>query len=99
MSLSDGELMQIADEQINWIAEKFEGSREAGRLALLSVLIGVRDGLLAAAGPPTAIRELRAKIQALRDESAGKGWVSSEVCVYDKILALVEARTPVKETT
>lgn len=44
MSATDDQaLMQIAREQIGWIVEKFETSREAGQLALLSVLMAVRD--------------------------------------------------------
>ena len=39
----DAELMLIAEQQIDWIAEKVYVSREAGRLALLSVLMAQRD--------------------------------------------------------
>lgn len=42
-ALDDGALMQIAEDQIEWIVAKAEISRDAGRLALLSVLMGVRD--------------------------------------------------------
>jgi len=39
-NLNDAVLMRIADEQVDWITS---GSREAGRFALLSVLMEIRD--------------------------------------------------------
>jgi hypothetical protein len=42
LTLEDAALMRIADEQIDWIAEKLDNSREAGRLALLSILMELR---------------------------------------------------------
>jgi len=42
----DSHLMTVAEQQIDWIAEKLDGSREAGRLALLSVLMHLRDTIL-----------------------------------------------------
>jgi hypothetical protein len=47
-ALADEALMAIADNTIDWVLEKGEISRGAGRLALLSVLMTVRD--LAAKG-------------------------------------------------
>lgn len=44
--MPDSHLMTVAEQQIDWIAEKFDDSRAAGRLALLSVLLHVRDTML-----------------------------------------------------
>jgi hypothetical protein len=41
--MNDSALMLISDEQIDWILDKGAGSREAGRLALLSILIHFRE--------------------------------------------------------
>lgn len=43
MTIPHTKLMQIADEQIDWIVEKADSSREAGRLALLSILMAVQN--------------------------------------------------------
>jgi hypothetical protein len=42
-ALDDGALMVIVNEQIDWLLGKADTSRDAGKLALLSVLMHVRD--------------------------------------------------------
>jgi hypothetical protein len=41
--ISDEDLARIAEEQIDWIEDKLGISRGAGRLALLSTLMALRD--------------------------------------------------------
>jgi hypothetical protein len=41
--MTDQRIMEIAEAQIDWIVEKYNDSRVSGRLALLSVLMALRD--------------------------------------------------------
>lgn len=45
--MTDQQIVAIADEQIDWLAEKLLRSREAGRLAFLSILLSLRDQIAA----------------------------------------------------
>lgn len=41
--MPDSHLMTVAEQQIDWVGSNFALSREAGRLALLSILMDLRD--------------------------------------------------------
>jgi hypothetical protein len=64
--LTDERLMVIADQQIGWILDKAESSHEAARLALLSVLMRVRDDAA------------HATVTAQECEGCAKGWRRSK---------------------
>jgi hypothetical protein len=59
----DDQLMVVAEQQIDWIAEKLQNNRAVGRLALMSVLVGLRDEMQA------AFDDRLAAVQRERDEA------------------------------
>lgn len=80
-TVTDVRLMVIANEQIDWLIEKLKTSREVGRLALLSVLMGLRDEINEASAADAEVKALMARV----GEYPNEDWCNDAITLIGKL--------------